>query len=267
MDAAKDDVHPTPMEMDAALLGTLPEERRRALGEHLVRCARCAEAQRVLERSADRFRAEVFPRTVGRIEAAAGSRVSRWWAEARLRWAMLAVPAAAALVLVVGLGTRREGAAPGVEPAISIKGRPALRLFVRRGDQVFTPDDGAALAPGDAVRFVVEPGGHRYVLVASVDGAGKVSVYHPYDGAGSAAVTGAPSVEVPGSIVLDGAPGPERVFALFSDAPLSVAALRPELERMATQHAIRGTAAIAAPGAEQASFLFEKQADDKAPRP
>jgi hypothetical protein len=259
MSAAKDETHPTPMELDAALLGTLSEERRRALGEHLLRCARCAEEQRALERSAERFRAEVFPRTVGRIEAAAGGAVSRWWADARLRWAMLAVPAATALVLVVGLGSRREGAAPESEPAISIKGRPALRLFVRRGDQVFTPEDGAALAPGDALRFVVEPGGHRYVLVASVDGAGKVSVYHPFDGAGSAPVGGAPSVEVPGSIVLDRAPGPERVFALFSDAPLSVAALRPELERLAAQHAIRGTRAVALPGAEQASFLFEKQ--------
>jgi hypothetical protein len=260
--------HPTAMDFDRALLGLLPEDRQRALDEHVRGCARCAETQQTLQSRAAHFRAEVAPRTLPRVLAAAdgpAARLSRWWstAGAGRRWAWLATPVVAAgLVLAVGtVGPKgRRASVVDQEPDVSTKGRPALRTFVRRGERVFAATSGEALAPGDAVRFVVEPRGHRYLLVVSVDGAGKVSVYHPFEGALSAPLGTDPRVELPGSIVLDRAPGPERVFALFSDAPLSAAAARESLERIAAggPERIRRAHELPLPGTEQDSFLFEK---------
>jgi hypothetical protein len=172
------------------------------------------------------------------------------------------VPVVAGLVLVAGTFAHRARgpAAVDQEPAVSAKGGPALHLYVRRGDRVFAAQPRVVLAPGDSVRFVVEPGGHRYLLVVSIDGAGKVSVYHPFEGAASAPLASAPRVELPESIVLDRAPGPERIFALFSDAPLSAAAVGQQLQQRAAAAGWEkgGDVELALPGTEQASFLFEK---------
>jgi hypothetical protein len=49
-----------------------------------------------------------------------------------------------------------------------------------------------------------------------------VSVYFPPEG-GQSAPVGAGRSELPGSIELDDAPGPERLFAYFSEQPLPAA--------------------------------------------
>ncbi len=125
---------------------------------------------------------------------------------------------------------------------------------------MFAPRSGEALAPGDLVRFVVEPRGHRYLLVASIDGAGKVSVYHPFQGTVSAPLGADARVELPGSIVLDRAPGPERIFALLSEVALSATAVRESLKGVEAggPERIRQTVELPLPGTEQDSFLFEK---------
>src|SRR3954471_2240332 len=98
---------PTAMDFDRAELGSLPEERRRELAAHVLGCGRCAETQAALQRSAARFRGEGFPRSLPRIVAATSSpaaRLQRWWwqAGAGVRWAAVAAPVAAALVLAAG---------------------------------------------------------------------------------------------------------------------------------------------------------------------
>jgi len=264
--------HPTAADFDRAELGSLPEERLRELAAHVLACGRCAETQAALQRAAAHFRNEVFPRSLPRIVAATSSpaaRLRRWWSEASagVRWASVAAPVAAALVLTAGtIAYKARGpSAVDQEPAVSAKGGPALHLFVRRGDRVFAAQPGAVLDPGDAVRFVVEPAGHQYLLVVSIDGAGKVSVYHPFDGVQSAPLAPAARVEVPGSIVLDRAPGPERIFALFSDAPLSAAAVGQQLQKLAAApgggSGSESEVELALPDTEQVSFVFAKKAE------
>ena len=259
--------HPSAMDLDQAELGLLDEDRRRELAAHVLGCGRCAELQQTVQRAASRFRAEVAPRTLPRVLAMTEGRAARlrtWWstASAKWRWTLLATPVAAALLLTVGPLAHKEPRPGDVdrEPAVSEKGPPALRVFVRRGDRVFPGRSGEALAAGDAVRFMVEPRGHRFLLLVSIDGAGKVSVYHPFQGTMSAPLGADPRVELPGSIVLDRAPGPERIFAIFSDEALSTTLVRGVLEPLAAagQGRIRQDIELPLPGTEQASFLVEK---------
>ena len=91
----------------------------------------------------------------------------------------------------------------------------------------------------------------------SIDGAGTATVYYPYGGERSGPTSQEPS-ELPGSIVLDAAPGPERVFALVSAEPLEAAVVKRKLLDMRSH--IRETTRLAVPGVEQASIVFEKEA-------
>ena len=121
--------------------------------------------------------------------------------------------------------------------------------------------DGMRLAPGDALRFVLFPSGMSYVLIASVDGAGQVNIYYPFHGEASALTSGQGAISVPGSIVLDAAPGPERLFVIYSARALPATAVRAALAPTAAAGAaaIRGTGQAPIDGTVQASLLFEKE--------
>ena len=146
------------------------------------------------------------------------------------------------------------------EPEHGIKGGPALQVVVKHGERVSQLKPGETLAAGDQLRFVVEPGKSKFLLIMSVDGAGAVSVYEPFDGKESAPISG-PRVEIPGSVVLDRAPGPERIYALFSDAPISTESVKPPLAAVGQRGppAIRAGGILGVPGASELSTWFEKE--------
>jgi uncharacterized protein DUF4384 len=116
------------------------------------------------------------------------------------------------------------------------------------------------LASGDAIRFFVEASAADHVLIGSVDGSGRATIYYPFGGRQSAALDPRRAVEIPGSIVLDGAPGPERVFAIFSRGPLSWDPVRRALVTLGEggPDAIRRTRELPLPGTAQATLRFEK---------
>jgi hypothetical protein len=117
--------------------------------------------------------------------------------------------------------------------------------------------DETALAPNDRIRFVVTSDRARFLMIASVDGAGNASIYFPYHGARSGPVAGE-RVELPGSIILDDAPGPERLFAVFSDEPISADVVRRALEEIRGAGAIRSTSRLSVDAQDQLSLVFEK---------
>jgi hypothetical protein len=98
-------------------------------------------------------------------------------------------------------------------------------------------------------------------MVTSIDGAGQPSVYYPYQGETSAEVVGPGTVSVPGSIVLDQAPGPERLFAIYSKQPLPAGTVREALAHLAAGGASTIRAAQRLPIADtiQSTLLFEKE--------
>lgn len=195
-----------------------------------------------------RFLVQVFPRTLPTLERRllGPHRLSRW-----LGLVGAAGAIAAAVALVVALPGRHSE-----EPEVQAKGSGALQIFGRRGDRVLAVEDGAVLRPGDRLRFAVQSGSGSFVLIGSVDGRGETSVYYPST---PLERDGGLGLLLEGSIVLDDAPGPERVFALFSDRPLQIAEVKKQLRAVSNggADAIRSTRKLPMP-LVQASVLFEK---------
>jgi hypothetical protein len=219
----------------------------RALGPHVEDCLRCRA--RLDERAAAQagFDAQAAPLWT-RI-AARGQERAR-----RTRWRR-AFAALAALLLSVGaaalwFGPRAAG--PGARPYVGAKGGAPIEIICRRDGVAFplAPDDG--VTPGDELRFRPLPvwPEARFIQVGSVDGTGRYSPFYPSEPGGRSVALPAAGAALHGSIRLDDAPGPERLFVVLSGAPLSAAAVRQVAESSAaagtTVDRIEGTLVRAA---------------------
>jgi hypothetical protein len=233
--------HPSVLALHELQTGALPAAERDQVSAHLAACAACAGVAATLAADQRHFAAEVLPRTMA---AVAGGRTRRW--------TLVLVPALAATVCALWLAPR---------PQLRAKGDATLTLYAARGEQVVMVADGSALAPGDRIRFVLRPGGLGYALVASVDGIGRITVYHPFEGVESGRIEPSPRVELPGSIVLDRSPGPERIFALLSRHPLQATQVREALTALGRggPPAIRANSRLAVPADAQGTVLIEKR--------
>jgi predicted anti-sigma-YlaC factor YlaD len=262
MSTVETDRHLTTLDLDRFALGDLAALERQRVEAHADRCARCGGRRAQHETRVAQFRTVVLPRTLARLD-----RRRRPW-HARLWAAAIALPALAVLALVIAHRFTGFVRGTGAPAEIGVKGDGQMQVFARRagarglGDAVIVRvGNGDRLAPGDALRFVLYPSGLPYALIASVDGAGQVSVYFPYHGDQSAAVDGALAVPVAGSIVLDGAPGPERLFAIFSERPIAARVVHDLLTPIAAGGAatIRAAGRMPLTGTQQATLLFEKE--------
>jgi hypothetical protein len=252
--------HLTPLELDLFDLGQASPEAAARIEQHGARCAACAARRAEHAASMAHFREVVFPRRAGALRA----RRSGW---PSLAWSFgLALPlAAVAVFLILPRPSSTDHGSAGA--SIGIKGGPGLQVFVRRhgveraAAEVTKVQDGDRLAPGDALRFVLSPSDLPFVLIASVDGAGQVSVYYPYQGEASIEVAPAATVVVPGSIVLDQTPGPERVFVIRSAKPVATSVVRTLLARLGAGGAdeIRSARQLPMEGTVQSTLLFEKE--------
>jgi hypothetical protein len=103
------------------------------------------------------------------------------------------------------------------EDAPDVRYRPGDTLNVYHlGPQGGVPyQQGTPLGENDMLGFEVAVGGHRGVVLLSVDGQGTVSVFYPKSGDSPEPLLGDGLVKLPGSVILDGAPGPEIFLALF----------------------------------------------------
>lgn len=195
-----------------------------AVAAHLAACERCRQALTDGRADVQRFTASVLPRTLPRVEARA--RRAPWLMPFWIATGAAGAAAIAALVLVVagGGGKRSSGGAPssssvggGGDGELGVKGAgaPTFKVYAQHGNAVIPVHDGTRLRAGDRVRFTVASGQACFVAVASIDGRGTASVYHPSTPVAAGGVTA-----LPDSIALDDAPGPERVYAVFSRQPI-----------------------------------------------
>jgi len=191
--------HLSRLDIARSLLGAATDPR---LATHAESCERCRRLVGEARADVAQFGASIFPRTLPAIERAAGRRASPWIA-------LLAVPVAVATALLLWL--RPHGSS---EPMFAAKGKATMQVYAARGDSVIRVHEGTRLGAGDRLRFAVNPGTSSFVLIASLDGRGTASLFFPSTAVASGTTT------LPDSIALDDAPGPERVFAVFSDRPL-----------------------------------------------
>lgn len=246
----------------------LPESATHEVSAHLAACAECRERLALATASAETFRAEVFPRTLPRVRDRVAGSARRPWQWPTLVFAAASVAMVALLFVVFPRGG--DGSSTVIEPGVGFfgeppvliaKGAPQLEVFGLRDGRVFPVSNGERMFPGDRIRFVVTSAELRYLLIASIDAVGKVSVYHPYDGAESALVPDSGRVELPGSIVLDDTLGPERIYGLFSSAPVPADRVVGALEsiRAGDHRAIRTRRHLDGRGELQVSLLIEKE--------
>ncbi|HKA42698.1 MAG TPA: zf-HC2 domain-containing protein [Burkholderiales bacterium] len=212
--------HLSSLRIDALVLGALDAAESTAARAHLEACPGCRDAVAATRAACQRFERAVLRQRVPPL------------ARPRRLWVSLLAPALALAALVVV--ARRH------EPSVSVKGGPALHVVAKRGESVFPVEPRARLRAGDQLRFAVEPAGWTYLAIGSIDAAGHASIYYP-----SQRLPTGTSVTLQASIVLDAAPGPERICALFSRAPLSAAEV---------------LHALVAGGGTQISLTFEKEA-------
>lgn len=223
--------HLSSQTIDLLLLGALPADAGNAAKAHLDDCERCRTQWRELNDDKDRFEKFVFARTLPKVEARAAQQMPFF---TRLRLG-LALPALAlvASALVVGWVATGSGQTADDEPYVGLKGAaPALEVFAVRGaGGSFAVTSGAALQPSDRLRFVVSPGRARYLLIASKDGVGTFTVYHPF-GATQSVELPADGLrrELDGAVELDAALGTERLVAVFSQEPVQAATVEAALE-------------------------------------
>jgi hypothetical protein len=254
--------HLTALDFDKLRLDALSADQTVALRRHLDSCAACRQQAQAQGALVDHFLQAVLPQTLPAIrERLAPSSGGRG-----RRWLFVLAPLACGLVLLVVWGrgpSPMSALAPRNPPGddLAIKGGGLLG-YVRQGTSVRRLQDGAVLEQGDALRFAIDVGANKHMLIAGVDGGGKASAYYPYGRWEGAPLDGRGRFEVPGSIVLDDSPGPERIFAFLSHAPLDGAAIRSRLESLARlgPQAIRATLDVDVVGSERSSLIFEKKA-------
>jgi hypothetical protein len=211
---------------------------------HAGQCDRCKADLDEALLARQRFKQHVFPRTLAAVESRHVRR--KHWR--RFMPLLFAIPALAALALVVV----NRPFSRADEPTYQSKGAGSLKAFGRRGERVFPVEDGARLSEGDQLRFAVQPGSARFVAIGSVDGSGRATLYYP------STRVDAPGL-LPDSILLDAAPGPERIFAVFSESRLDTDRLERSLATLGASgaDAIRHTRLLPLPFA-QSSLLIEK---------
>lgn len=239
---------------DLALELFLLQPERSPESGHVADCPSCASRLARMREEGDEFRRFVFPRTVEAVEDAMEKR------RLRFHWSFVVAPlgalAAIALAVLVPSG-------PPKDYEYGVKGSGmALAVYVNGGQGTSAAGDGAKVPAGAALRFKVQPAKHDcYLWILSIDAKGEVSRLYPPVGKDPECHDAGP---VPGGAVLDGQPGPERIFAVCAPTKKVVwPEVKAAVEAVAKGGPERVRAARSLGGSHsgwmQASLLLEKQ--------
>jgi hypothetical protein len=187
---------------------------------------------------------------------------------ARRRGALgVATSATAALVVIWLVADRsssieRSGARRDVseDEVTRVKGHPRLAAFRQVGDQAESLEQDAVVRAGDLIQLRYNAGNQHYGVIASVDGAGVVTLHFPpsEDAPPQATAMSPDTNTLPHAYALDDAPRFERFFFITANGPIdiqdSLAALRAFARR-----ADSATAALELPtGLRQWSLRLRK---------
>jgi hypothetical protein len=148
----------------------------------------------------------------------------------RLGW-LGAAMSVAAVLLIVRATERPAGELVVATPAASpeaettrVKGAARLIAFRQAGTQVEQLDADAMVHAGDVIQLRYSAGGRGYGVIASVDGAGAVTLHYPLreDAPPEATAMAPEPTALPHAYALDNAPRFERFFFITANDPLDV---------------------------------------------
>lgn len=161
------------------------------------------------------------------------------------------VPAVAAFLLFVRPSLPSHSGA--------VKGRIIVETYCKRDGKVFPATDGGDFLPGDQLRFAYTQDRPGYLLVFGVDDAGAIFPYYEENRLVGTPVQAGARVFLPGAVELDAHKGWERIYSIWSESPLSDAAVRfavaSSLARVGGD--VRRTEALDLP-VEQVSLLLRR---------
>lgn len=161
---------------------------------------------------------------IGQLEARIAVEARRRTAARRRRLASLlgALGTVAAIVVLV-LVSRSSGSHVAIdEPEVTrAKGHARLLAYRNAGDHAEPLAEDALVQAGDVLQLRYHGGGQRHGVIASIDGAGAVTLHYPADERASTSLATRPT-SLPNSYTLDDAPRFERFLFLTSDQPLDV---------------------------------------------
>ena len=179
--------------------------------------------------------------------------------ERKRRWiGGLALASSAALVAVVLLA--KPSVAPDPIEDTRVKGTPRLLAYRQLGDGVETLEQDALVRGGDVIQLRYNAGGHGYGVIASLDGAGIVTLHYPLreDAPPQATAMAHDTTSLPHAYALDDAPRFERFIFITANDPIDL----PEVlnaVRVLAQRADSATAAVELPsGFQQWSLRLRK---------
>lgn len=201
---------------------------------------------------------------VAREKQLAGRRRARWIG-------MVGVAMAAATALVVVVGTRHHpvgGTSPDDSEEITrAKGATRVSAFRHIGDKIEKLDEDSLVKSGDLLQLRYSAGGARYGIIASIDGAGFVTLHYPTaENAPAEATALSPKpTALPNGYQLDDAPDFERFFFITADQPIDVGGSLASLRAFA-QRSDRATAQLELPtGMNQTSLRLRKPSPQNKP--
>lgn len=147
----------------------------------------------------------------------------------RLGWLGLATSAAAVLV-VARLAAERTAtddpprAGVAQDDGTRVKGSPRLVAFRQVGGQVERLAQDAVVRAGDVIQLRYNAGGQSHGVIASVDGAGVVTLHFPLreDAPPEATAVSPETTALPHAYALDDAPRFERFFFITANGPVDV---------------------------------------------
>jgi hypothetical protein len=167
----------------------------------------------------------------------------------------LGLPVAAGAAMLLFLVKPRH-------PTELAKGGPALVQIARLSEGMLTwLSPTTHLKSNDALRFFIHRNDvdDRHVLVGSVDGSQQLARFYPADASGCSVPLPPVGEAMEGSIVIDDAPGPERIVVLVSHRPLCWAAVGDLVKRFALGEPLAGD--LVTDGVHATRLAFPKQVE------
>ena len=149
----------------------------------------------------------------------------------RRRWLGILSAATVALTALLVMFSFRNHTPSAVEPPPILpfedtraKGIAHLTVYRQAGDHPEHLDDDALAREGDTLQLRYTSSGQHYGLIASIDGAGGVTLHYPAaeDAPASATALAAKPTSLTTAYVLDDAPRFERFFFITSADPIDV---------------------------------------------